>query len=225
MNSSLENQAAQGLKSWVRDDSFVCAIHISSGDYSQEFIIEVLGKYVKAKLNKYLVGRQWKKLHNSNHLQIFWFKEGVDIRNKSDKGYFIGSGYINKEVRLKSTDVQSHYHCLVKCGVDVKNTKIMGVDFKNDIANLVELTLKQIFKEYAYSRAEKTLKYRQQYLRQFNDQKRIEKQREIIAAFALDVKIRNCHEDDFAQQSYALKEFKASEGAFNKDKDSLWGIL
>ena len=197
MNSSLENQAAQGLKSWVRDDSFVCAIHISSGDYSQEFIIEVLGKYVKAKLNKYLVGSKWKKLHNSNHLQIFWVKEGVDIRNRSVEGFFIGAGYINKKVRMKSTDVQSHYHCLVKCGVDVKNTKIMGIDLKNDIANLVELTLKQIFKEYKYAHN----------------------------GHALDVKIRNCHEDDFAQQSYALKEVKASDGAFNKGKDSLWGIL
>ena len=197
MNSSLEDQAAQGLKRWVRDDSFVCAIHISSGGYSQEFIIDVLGKFVKAKLNKYLVGRKWTKLHNSNHLQIFWFKEGVDISNKSVKGYFNGSSYIKKAIRLKSTDVQSHYHCLVKCEVDVKNTKIMGIDFKNDIANLVELTLKQIFKEYRYAHAD----------------------------HALDVKIRNCHEDDFAQQSYALKEFKANEGAFYKGKDSLWGIL
>ena len=196
MNSSLEDQAAQRLKSWVRDDSFVCAIHISSGSYSHEFITQVLGKYVKAKLNKYLVGRRWKKLHNRNHLQIFWFKEGVDISNRSVKGYFNGSGYIKKEVRLKSTDVQSHYHCLVKCGVDLKNTKIMGTDFKHDVANLVELTLRQIFKEY----------------------------RDTHNEHALDVKIRNCHEDDFAQQSYALKEFRASEGAFTKGKDS-WGIL
>ena len=55
MNNALEIAATQSMKNWVRDDSFVCAIHIASGNYSQKQFVEVLGKYVKAKLNKYLV--------------------------------------------------------------------------------------------------------------------------------------------------------------------------
>lgn len=216
MNSSLENQAIQRLKSWVRDDSFVCAIHISSGRYSQELMLEVLGKFVKAKLNKYLVGRRWRKLHNSNHLQIVWVKEGVDISNTSVKGYFNGSGYINKKVRLKSTDVQSHYHCLVKCGVDLKNTRRMGIDFKHDVANLVELTLLQIFSEYQYARAQEELTGREDELKKLDEHRRRLKINGIKKKKYLDIELRNCHEDDFAQQSYVMKAL---------DKDSDWGIL
>ena len=224
MNSSLENQATKELKSWVRDDSFVCAIHISSGDYSQKQIVDVLSKYVKAKLNKYLVGRRWQKLHNSKHLQIFWFKEGQDIKGHGLEGYYNEVKSINTSLKLNS-DKQSHYHCLVKCGVALKNTRIMGVDFKYDSANLVEMTLKQIFREYQTLRVKRELRYRRKELADLKNEIRELEIEKIKKTKYLDIQIRNCHESDLYQQTYVAKKFDTRSESSSGAKDTHWGIV
>ena len=224
MNSSLEIRATKELKSWVRDDSFVCAIHISSGDYSQKQLVDFLNKYVKAKLNKYLVGRRWQKLHNSEHLQIFWFKEGQDIKGHGLEGYYSEETSINTSLKLNS-DKHSHYHCLVKCGVALKNTRIMGVEFKNDSANLVEMTLKQIFREYQTLREQKELRYRRKELATLNKEAREIEIEKIKKTKYLDIQIRNCHESDLYQQTYVAKNFDSRNESFGDGKEAHWGIV
>ena len=212
MNRTLEINATQCMKNWVRDDSFVCAIHIASGDYSQKQLVKLLANYVKAKLNKYLVGRRWQKLHNSKHLQIFWFKEGQDINGEGLGGYYKEVSSIDASLKFNS-DKQSHYHCLVKCGVALKNTKIMGIESKNNESLLVEMTLRQIFREYKTLRVNKELRKRKKELAELNNDALELEIEKIKKTKYLDIMIRNCHEYDFYQQTYVAKNFYANESS------------
>lgn len=212
MNRAHEKAATQSMKNWVRDDSFVCAIHIASGDYSQKQLVKLLANYVKAKLNKYLVGRRWQKLHNSEHLQIFWFKEGQDINGEGLGGYYKDVSSIDTTLKLNS-DKQAHYHCLVRCDVALKNTKIMGIESKNNESLLVEMTLRQIFREYQTLRVKKELGKRKKELAELNNDALELEIEKIKKTKYLDIMIRNCHEYDFYQQTYVAKNFYANESS------------
>ena len=105
-------------------------------------------------------------------------KEGNDIHKNQLRGYYSGSSFIRKELRMKSTEVQSHYHVLVRVPEFVKNTTHMNIDFRNDISTLVEIKLRMILGEY------------------FS-----------IYEESLDMQIRNNHQNDKSQQYYVTKEF------------------
>ena len=182
MNRTIDINTFNEYKHWFESDDFCCSIHISSSKYSHEQTLEILRKFVKGKLNKYLIGSNWWKRDTNEIIQLFWFKEGNDIFNSQVRGYFTGSSFIRKELRMKSTEVQRHYHVLVKNSDYIKNTKHCSIDMRNDTPTLIELQLRRIFSEFNSK----------------NDRK-------------LDVRIENNHHYDKSQQNYVTKELSRND--------------
>lgn len=182
MNRTIDINLENELRHLFGSDDFCCSIHISSSKYSHDHLLQILRKVVKGKLNKYLIGSNWWKRDTNEIIQLFWFKEGNDIFNSQVRGYYTGSSFIRKELRMKSTEVQRHYHVLVKNTEFIKNTKHCSIDFGNNTSSLVELQLKRIFSEFNSK----------------NDRK-------------LDVRIENNHHYDKSQQYYVTKEFSRND--------------
>lgn len=182
MNRTININTLNEYKHWFGSDDFCCSIHISPSKYSHEQTLEILRKFVKGKLNKYLIGSNWYKRDTNQIIQLFWFKEGNDIFNNQIRGYYSGSSFIMKELRMKSTEVHRHYHVLVKNTDSIKNTKHCSIDFGNNISSLIELQLKRIFSEFNSK----------------NDMK-------------LDVRIENNHHYDKSQQFYVTKELSRND--------------
>lgn len=176
----MKNDLKNSYKDWFSSDNFCCSMHISPSKKSHNDVIQLLDKFISSRLNKYLCGSLWRKLERKKQMNLFWFKEGSDIHNVQVRGYHRGSSFIRKELRMKSTEVQRHYHVLVRAPESVKNSKQNNYyyDLCHDLPTLVELTLKRIIKEYNS---------------QYDD--------------FLDIKIRNNRHDDKSQQYYATKEF------------------
>ena len=148
MNRTIDIKTLNEYKHWFGSDDFCCSIHISSSKYSHEQTLEILRKFVKGKLNKYLIGYDWCKRDTSELIQLFWFKEGNDISNSQVRGYYSGSSFIRKELRMKSTEVQRHYHVLIKNTDIIKKTKFGSIEMRNDTPTLIELQLRRIFSEF-----------------------------------------------------------------------------
>ena len=182
MNRTIDIKTLNEYKHWFGSDDFCCSIHISSSKYSHEQTLEILRKFVKGKLNKYLIGYDWCKRGTSELIQLFWFKEGNDISNSQVRGYYSGSSFIRKELRMKSTEVQRHYHVLIKKTDIIKKTKFGSIEFGNNTSSLIELQLKRIFSEFNSK----------------NDRK-------------LDVRIENNHHYDKSQQYYVTKELSRND--------------
>ena len=169
-------------KRFFEKDEFCCSIHISSCKYSHDHLIQILRKFVKGKLNKYLIGSNYWKRDDKELIHLVWFQEGKNINNTQVHGFFNGSSYIKKELRMKSTEVQRHYHVLVKNSDYIKNTKHCSIDMRNDTSTLIELQLRRIFSEFNSK----------------NDRK-------------LDVRIENNHHYDKSQQFYVTKELSRND--------------
>ena len=178
MDRTMNIKIKENYKQWFSGDEFCCSIHISPSKRKHDDVIRLLDKFICSRLNKYLCGSLWKKREYSEQIHFVWFKEGSDIHKNQLRGYYSGSSFIRKELRMKSTEVQSHYHVLVRVPEFVKNTTHMNIDFRNDISTLVEIKLRMILGEY------------------FS-----------IYEESLDMQIRNNHQNDKSQQYYVTKEF------------------
>ena len=195
MQSRLTKKQIQQVRDWFSEDDFCVSIHMSPSGYSQELILEAMSKFVKARLNKYLMGQSyWKKLAGDNGklIHFAWFKEGIDIRNSDTFGYHNQRVTVRHELKMKQSEVESHYHFLVRRPQRLKNTEYAGINFGTDYSSLIEVTLGRIFKEFHW-REDFSMKF--------------------------DVVIKNANDYDKSQQYYACKEF-----GINDFEDS-WGIL
>lgn len=195
MQSRLTKKQIQRCKDWFSEDDFCVSIHMSPSGYSQELILEAMSKFVKGRLNKYLMGQSyWKKWSEDNGklIHILWFKEGRDIRNSDTTGFHNQRVIISDKFKMKLSEVESHYHFLVRRPQRLKNTEYAGVNFGTDYSSLIEVTLRRIFREFNW-REDFSMKF--------------------------DVVITNAHDYDKSQQFYASKQF-----GINDFEDS-WGIL
>ena len=182
MNRKIDINYENALRLWFDSDDYCCSIHIASSKYPHYHLLQILRKVVKGKLNKYLIGYDWWKRDTSELIQLFWFKEGKDIFNSQVRGYYTGSSFIRKELRMKSTEVQRHYHVLIKNTDIIKKTKFGSIEMRNDTPTLIELQLRRIFSEFNSK----------------NDRK-------------LDVRIENNHHYDKSQQNYVTKELSRND--------------
>lgn len=195
MQSRLTKKQIQQCKDWFSEDDFCVSIHMSPSRYSQELILEAMSKFVKGRLNKYLMGQSyWKKWSEDNAklIHFVWFKEGRDIRNSDTKGFHNQRVTVNHKFKMKQSEVESHYHFLVRRPQRLKNTEYLGINFGTDYSSLIEVTLRRIFREFNW-REDFSMKF--------------------------DVVIKNANDYDKSQQYYACKEF-----GINDFEDS-WGIL
>ena len=60
-------------------DEYALAVTITAPSIKQELLTEILSKFVRAKLNKYLIGTNWRKKSQAELFQIVVFPEGVVI--------------------------------------------------------------------------------------------------------------------------------------------------
>ena len=148
MNRTIDINLENELKHMCSSDDYCCSIHISSSKYSHDHLIQILRKFVKGKLNKYLIGSNYWKRDDNELIHLVWFREGKNIFNSQVRGYYTGSSFIRKELRMKSTEVQRHYHVLIRNSDYIKNTKHCSVDFVNDTSSLIQIQLERIFKEF-----------------------------------------------------------------------------
>ena len=183
MENSLDIQAVHALKEWLRGDEFAVTIHIASSHRSHDAMLELLRKFVLAKLRRYVQGSLWRKKYDHVDLiQMVWVQEGTDIYNSQVRGFFKGSSYIKKNLRMKSTEVQRHYHVLVRLPKHIKNTKLNGVEMWKE--HLVVQQLRRIINEY---------------YKKYNEK--------------LDWEIENNHYYDKSQQSYVTKGISVSNSS------------
>ena len=182
MNRTIDINLENGLRHWFDSDDYCCSIHIASSKYSHYHLLQILRKVVKGKLNRYLIGRNWWKRDDNELIDLVWFREGKNIFNSQVRGFYTGSSFIRKELRMKSTEVQRHYHVLIKKTDIIKKTKFGSIEFGNNTSSLIELQLKRIFSEF-------NSKY---------DRK-------------LDVRIENNHHYDKSQQYYVTKELSRND--------------
>ena len=195
MRTRLTKKQIQQVRDWFSEDDFCVSIHMSPSRYSQEIILEAMSKFVKGRLNKYLMGQSyWKKWSEDNGklIHICWFKEGVDIRNSHTSGYHNQRVTVHPKFKMKQSEVESHYHFLVRRPQRLKNTEYAGLNFGTDYSSLIEVTLKRIFREFNW-REDFSMKF--------------------------DVVIKNANDYDKSQQQYVTKQF-----GINDFEDS-WGIL
>jgi hypothetical protein len=184
MNKTKDFNIDLNIKNWFISDEFCCSIHISPNKRKHDDIIQILRDFVHSKLNKYLIGSQFRKLQREEQINLVWFEEGNDIFNSQISGYYTANSYIRKELRMKSTEVQRHYHILVRTPELIKNTKHIGIEFGNNISNLIEIQLRRIILEFNNHNSNK-----------------------------LDVVVRNNHEYDKSQQYYVTKEFSRNDNS------------
>ena len=136
----MEKLAKQAREYFGRDD-YALAMTITAPSIKQEILTEILSKFVRSKLNKYLIGTNWRKKSQAELFQIVVFPEGVNLAKESHRGFFKGSYYVRPELRTKSTDCQRHYHCLIRVPTEVKNNFHYSQNVKHDIPTLTELTV------------------------------------------------------------------------------------
>ena len=196
MNRTIDINLENEFRHLFASDDFCCSIHISSSKYSHYHLLQILKKVVKGKLNKYLIGRNWTKRDDNELIHLVWFREGKDIFNSQVRGFHIGSSFIRKELRMKSTEVQRHYHVLVRNSDYIKNTKHCSIDMRNDTSTLIELQLRRIFSEFNSK----------------NDRK-------------LDVRIENNHHYDKSQQNYVTKDSRNIFIDNKKIDSDNWGFM
>ena len=141
-------------------DEYSLAMTITAPSIKQEILTEILSKFVRSKLNKYLIGTNWQKKSQAELFQIAVFPEGVTLAKESHRGFYKGSSYVRPELRTKSTDCQRHYHCLIRVPKEVKNNFHYSLNLKHDIPTLTELTLNKILNEYSRQYPERCLDIR-----------------------------------------------------------------
>ena len=164
-------------------DEYALAVTITAPSIKQEILTEILSKFVRAKLNKYLIGTNWRKKSQAELFQIVVFPEGVTVTKESHRGFFKGSFYVRPELRTKSTDCQRHYHCLIRVPKEVKNNFHNSLNLKQDIPTLTELTLNRIFIEYSREYPQRSL----------------------------DIRIEQCASADLHHQYYSSKNLKLDD--------------
>ena len=179
INRFMEKFNRQAREYFGRDE-YALAVTITAPSIKQEILTEILSKFVRAKLNKYLIGTNWRKKSQAELFQIVVFPEGITVTKESHRGFFKGSFYVRPELRTKSTDCQRHYHCLIKVPKEVKNNFHYSLNLKQDIPTLTELTLNRIFLEYSKKYPERRL----------------------------DLRVEQCASADLHQQHYATKNLK-----------------
>ena len=175
----MEKLTRQVREYFGRDD-YSLAMTITSPSIRQEILTEILSKFVRSKLNKYLIGTNWRKKSQEELFQIVVFPEGVTLSKESHRGYFKGRSYVRPELRTKSTDCQRHYHYLIKVPKEVENNFHYSLNLKHDIPTLTELTVNRIFLEYSRKYPERRL----------------------------DLRVEQCASADLHQQHYATKNLK-----------------
>ena len=175
----MEKFNRQAREYFGRDD-YALAMTITAPSIKQEILTEILSKFVRSKLNKYLIGTNWRKKSQAELFQIVVFPEGVNLTKESHRGFFKGRSYVRPELRTKSTDCQRHYHCLIRIPKDVKNHIHYSLNLKHDIPTLTELTVNRIFLEYSRKYPERRL----------------------------DLRVEQCASADLHQQHYVTKNLK-----------------
>ena len=195
MRTRLTKKQIQQVRDWFSEDDFCVSIHMSPSRYSQEIILEAMSKFVKGRLNKYLMGQSyWKKWSEDNGklIHFVWFKEGRDMRNSDTTGFHNQRVTISDKFKMKQSEVESHYHFLVRRPQRLKNTEYAGLNFGTDYSSLIEVTLRRIFREFNW-REDFSMKF--------------------------DVVIKNANDYDKSQQQYVTKQFGIN------DFENSWGIL
>jgi len=168
------------VREYFGRDDYSLAMTITAPSIKQEILTEILSKFVRSKLNKYLIGTNWRKKSQEELFQIVVFPEGVTLAKESHRGFCKGSSYVRPELRTKSIDCQRHYHCLIGVPEKVKNHFYYSLNLKQDLPTLTELTLNIIFLEYSRKYPERPL----------------------------DIRVEQCASADLHQQHYATKNLK-----------------
>ena len=96
----MEKFNRQAREYFGRDD-YALAMTITAPSIKQEILTEILSKFVRSKLNKYLIGTNWRKKSQAELFQIVVFPEGVNLTKESHRGFCKGSFLCSSRVENK----------------------------------------------------------------------------------------------------------------------------